>query len=322
MYIRVLAFVALSSALFVGPSLAATATCGGPEVTSCTNSFSPGDSGVSTGIYEFGENGRLVVQFETVLTNFNLTVTLAFPSNPLPLDSNEFPAGTVCVQYNGVGTNVCVRYDFTGNAGGPNQVPVKNTDYKGLITLTLSYINNTSFSVHTPAFGHAPGDITTFTENILTSYSANPIPSDPTMSGKTPGLSSVVALDELLTSTSTACPLTLTPTNNPSEQKPELEITLKIVSGSDCTATGLRDKTASLSVSTTDLNGNESFPALKNSEGNKFHWDSKNGLNEYDISLEGLPDGQYTATSFSSKVSPQSADFCVAGGVATLGTCP
>jgi hypothetical protein len=260
------------------------------------------------------------VQFETVLTTFDLTVSLTFPTNPLPLDPNEFPAGTVCVQYPSSSTNTCVVYNFSGTAGGPNGVPIKNTDYKGLITLTLSYL--TFQTVHTPAFGHAPGDITTFTENILTSYSANPVPADPTMSGKTPGLSSVVALDEPLTSSNTACPLTLTPTNNPSGQKPEVEATLRIVSGSDCGATGLRDKTASLSVSMTDINGNESFPALKNAEGNKFHWDSKNGLNEYDISLEGLPDGRYTATAFSSKVSPRSADFCMAGGVATVGTCP
>lgn len=314
MLIRLLALVALVLVLFVTPNLAAE--CDNFEGTTCSNLFTSGDT---TGVYDFGPNGRLVVQFDTVLISFNLMVTITFPTNPLPLDPNEFPSGTVCVPYT---SGSCVQYNFSGSAGGPHGVPIKNTDYKGLITLTLSYINNISFTVHTPAFGHAPGDITTFTENILTSYSANPTPSDPTMSGKTPGLSSVVALDEPLTSSNTACPLTLTPTNNPSEQKPELEVTLKIVSGSDCGATGLRDKTASLSVSTTDVNGNESFPALKNAEGNKFHWDSKNGLNEYDISLQDLPDGQYTATSFSSKVSPQSADFCVAGGVATLGTCP
>src|SRR5260370_6515692 len=121
------------------------------------------------------------------------------------------------------------------------------------------------------------------------------------MSGQTPGPSSVVALDEPLTSSNTACHLTLTSTKNPSEKKPEIEVALKEVGGSDCGATGLRDKTASLSVSTSDINGNESFPALKNAEGNKFHWDNKNGLNEYDISTEGLADGTYTATAFSSK---------------------
>ena len=188
-------------------------------------------------------------------------------------------------------------------------MPVKNKDYKGLITLTLSYVNSGSQVIQNPAFGHAPGDITTFTENILTSYSVIPEFSDPTMGGKVPGLSSVVALDEPLTENDTFCSLTLTPTNNPSEQKPQIEVTLKIVSGSNCAGTGLRDKTASLSVSTTD-GVTVSFPALKNVEGNKFHWDSKAGLNEYDISTDGLVSGQtYTVTVFSSKISPQSATF-------------
>jgi hypothetical protein len=319
---RILVLLVLSLTLLIAPSWGATCTQFVPG-NPCTNVVSPADT---TAIYEFGSQGRLVVQFETLLTTFSLTVTTSNPSNTTlqgELDPNEFPSGTSCVQYPSADLNTCIVYSFTGSGttgNGPNGVPVKNIDYQGLITLTLSYF--TFQTVHTPAFGHAPGDITTFTENILTSYSANPVASDPTMSGKTPGLSSVVALDEPLTSSNTGCPLTLTPTNNPSGQKPEVEVTMKIVSGTDCTATGLRDKTASLSVSMTDSAGNESFPALKNTEGNKFHWDNKNGLNEYDISLEGLSDGQYTATAFSSKVSPESADFCVANGTATLGTCP
>ena len=310
---RILTLLVLSLALFITPSSAAE--CDNFEGTTCSVLFTSADT---TGIYDFGPNGRLVVQFDTVLTTFNLTVTTTFPTNPLPLDLSEFPGTTVCVPYT---SGNCVQYNFSGGPG-PNGVPVKNTDYKGLITLVLSYINNIDFTIHTPAFGHAPGDITTFTENILTSYSANPTPSDPTMSGKTPGLSSVIALDEPLTSGNKACPLSLTPTNNASGQQAQMEVTLKEVAGSDCGATGIRDKTASLSVSTTDINGNESFPALKNTEGNKFHWDSKNGLNEYDISIEGLPDGTYTVTAFSSKVSPESATFCVANGAATVGNCP
>ncbi len=131
------------------------------------------------------------------------------------------------------------------------------------------------------------------------------------MDGSTPGLSSVAAADEPLTDNGndTLCSVTLTPTNNPSEQKSEIEVALKIVSGSNCSLPGLRDKTARLSVSTGG-GGNFSFPALKNVEGNKFHWDNKNGLNEYDISTEGLVSGQtYTVTVFSSKVSPQSRTF-------------
>ena len=131
------------------------------------------------------------------------------------------------------------------------------------------------------------------------------------MGGKTPGLSSVVALDAPFTEIGDSfCGLTLTPTNNPSEQKNQIEVTLKIVGpGSNCTTgTGLRDKTARLSVSTT-VGGNTIFPPIKNAEGNKFHWDSKNGLNEYDISLEDLPDGFYFVTVFSSKFSPRFTTF-------------
>jgi hypothetical protein len=204
------------------------------------------------------------------------------------------------------------QYDFTGNAGGPNNVPVKNTDYKGLIELTLSY--DTFQTVHQPAFAHAPGDTTTFTEDILTSYSTqcgNACFEDPTMDGSTPGLSSVVAADEPFTETGdTFCSLTVTSTNNASGQKPEEEVTLNIASGA-CGATGIRDKTARLSVSTTDpTTGNVTFPALKNVEANKFHWDNKNGLNEFDISTDGLVSGQtYTITVFSSKISPHSTTF-------------
>jgi len=307
MITRILLFLALAFVVSVTPSWAQEPVPCSGEGTVISCSFS---STQTTNTYEFFSDGRLVVQFDTVLTSFDLTVTVVHVTDPLPLDPKEFPSGTVCVKYSGNGGQ-CDRYDFSGTAvtGGFNGVPVKNKDYKGLITLTLSYVNSGSQVIQNPAFGHAPGDITTFTENILTSYSVIPEFSDPTMGGKVPGLSSVVALDEPLTENDTFCSLTLTPTNNPSEQKPQIEVTLKIVSGSNCAGTGLRDKTASLSVSTTD-GVTVSFPALKNVEGNKFHWDSKAGLNEYDISTDGLVSGQtYTVTVFSSKISPQSATF-------------
>jgi hypothetical protein len=307
---RMFALLALAISLF-------GTQCWAQEPVPCSSNsgiictFSPTQT---KNTYEFGDGSRLVVEFVTVLTTFTLEVDVSNPTNPLPLDPNEFPAGTVCVQYPSNATNVCDQYDFSGSAGGPHGVPVKNIDYKGLVSLTLSYF--TVQTVHNPAFGHAPGDITTFTEDILTSYSNVPTgcgPScDPTMGGKPPSLSSVIALDEAFTeSGDTFCgPLTLTSTNNPSDNKPQVEVTLKIVSGSNCSAKGIRDKTARLSVSTTDINGNVIFPALKNAEGNKFHWDNKNGLNEFDISTDGLVSGQvYTVTLFSSKISPQSATF-------------
>ena len=273
----------------------------------CT--FSPAQP---TNTYVFGDGSLLVVQFDTVLTTFTLEVDVSHPSNPLPFDLKEFPANTVCVQYFTNAPNVCDQYDFFGSSGGPNGVPVKNTDYKGLITLTLSYDANQT--VHNPAFGHAPGDFATatFTEDILTSYSVQGLP-DPTMGGKLPDLSSVVAFDEPFTGPATFCSLTVNPTNNSSEQKPQEEVTLKIASTSGgCSpgVPGIRDKTARLSVSTRDNDGNVVFPPLNNVEGNKFHWASKPGLNEYDISTDTLTSGQtYTVTVFSSKISPQSTTF-------------
>jgi hypothetical protein len=296
---RIFTLLVLAMALFVVPSWAATCVTDG---STCSNLVTPNDT---TAIFDFTQGGKgyLVVQFDTVLTTFTLTVdTSGFTDT---LDSSEFPAGTVCVTY---ASGSCVQYNISGNA---------TSDYKGLISLTLSYFTASDFVVHTPAFGHAAGDGTVVTVNILDAYSDDTICGaagciDPTMHGKVPGPSSLVALDEPLTSNSnTACsPLTLTPTNVSSGQKPQIEVTLKEVSGSNCGGPGLRDKTASLSVSTFDSNGNFIFPALKNVEGNKFHWDAKNGLNEYDISTDGLVSGQsYTVTIISSQVPPISATF-------------
>ncbi len=247
--------------------------------------------------------------FETVLTTFTLTVAVSHPTNPLPLDPNEFPSGTVCVQYPSNATNSCDQYDFTGSAGGPNGVPVRNTDYKGLITLTLSYF--ASQTVHNPAFGHAPGDITTFTEDILTSYSVLSPTSDPTMDGSTPGLSSVVALDEPFVETGDSfCSLTLQ--TAPFHVGQQIEVDFRLTNGTDCSS-GIRDKTARFSLSTRDSNLNVVFPALTDKEeANKFHWDNKNKVNEFDLSTVGLAPGNYTITVFSSKVSPQSISFVLA----------
>jgi hypothetical protein len=288
-------------------------TCGVEEANCHTFTSSS-----TTFTYNFSDHSHLTVQFVTVLTSFDLRVGESHPTdstaicegpcpNPIMLDPTEFPSGTVCVGYPGNFQGECDQYDFTGNAGGPNGVPVRNTDYKGLITLILSYF--TFQTIHDPAFGHAPGDVTTFTEDILTGYSIFPTgcgPScDPTMDGTTPGLSGVVPLDKpFVESGDTFCGLTVTPTNNLSGQKSEEEVTLVIASGT-CSGPGIRDKTARLSVS--DSNGNV---VLKNVEGNKFHWDNKNRLNEYDISTEGLVSGQtYTVTVFSGKVSPETATF-------------
>lgn len=325
MYIRVLALFVLAFLVCVSPNWAQS-NCGGDFPTPCsiTQSFSPAAGG-NIGIYDFTDGSRgssndgyLVVQFDTVLTSFSLTVTLDFTTNSvlaLELDPTEFPTGTVCVQYPSQDPSHCIQYDITGTASSPSGLPVKNVDYQGLISLTLSYFTVNGFLVQTPAFGHAPGDTNPpeFTVNILDAYSDDttcPTCGDPTMHGKIPTPSSLIALNEPLTSSSSkACSLTVSPpTNVPSGQKPQVEVTL--AEASACPGAGVRDKTARLSVSTFDLTGNFSFPPLKNVEGNKFHWDAKNGLNEYDISTDGLVSGQsYTVTVFSSQVAPISATF-------------
>jgi hypothetical protein len=303
MFKRIFAFLILAFALLGTQSWAATCF-GEGEGLSCTNTFSPTDT---TGTYEFFNDGRLIVQFDTVLTTFSLTVTVNHTIDPL--DPKEFSTGTVCVAYNSNGFQ-CDEYDFTGNKSGPNGVPVKNIDYKRLITLTLRYF--TSQAIHNPAFGHAPGDNATamYSENIITGYSTSPV-SDPTMIGKLPGLSAVAAFDEPLTENDSFC--FVSPTEGQTfTVGQEIEVSFRLFPSGSCAAnsgTPIRDKTASLSLSTMDTKGNVVFPPLRNKEeGNKFHWDHKDGLNEFDLSTEGLAPGPYKITVFGSKFSPMSVD--------------
>jgi len=305
MFKRTIGFLAVAFALFGTQCWAAT--CFSGELVSCTNTFSPADT---TGTYEFFGDGKLIVKFDTVLTTFNLTVTVDHTIDPL--DPNEFPAGTVCVKYVSNGGR-CDEYDFTGNKSGSNGVPVKNIDYKMMITLELSYV--TVQTIHTPAFGHAPGDNATavFRENILRGYSNSPVFSDPTMSGTLPGLSTVAAFDEPLTENDTYCWVSPAVDGQTYTVGQEIEVSFRLFPSPPCVAnpgTPIRDKTASLSLSTTDTSGNVVFPPrLEKEEGNKFHWDNKNGVNEFDLSTEGLQPGTYTITVFSGKFSPQSRDI-------------
>src|SRR5882672_3904083 len=170
MFKPIFGFLALAFSLFGTQCWAQDAPCFGEGAVTCT--FSPGNT---KGVYEFFDDGRLIVEFDAVLTTFTLTVNVSHPLNPPPFDPKEFPAGTSCVHYLTTLPTFCDQYDFTGSSSvGPNGVPVKNKDYKGLITLTLSYF--TSQVVHNPAFGHSPGDNATtfYSEDILTSYSQFP----------------------------------------------------------------------------------------------------------------------------------------------------
>jgi hypothetical protein len=307
---RILGLLAVAFSLFGTQCWAAT--CSSESAApSCTNTFSPTDT---TGTYEFFGDGELKVRFGAVLTTFNLTVTVNHTIDPL--DPNEFRTGTVCVKYAFNGGQ-CDEYDFTGNKGGPNGVPVKNIDYRMMITLELSYITNQT--IHTPAFGHAPGDNATavFSQNILRGYSNFPVFSDPTMCGVVPDLSTVAALDEPLTENDSYCWV------SPMEGQTftvgqDIEVSFQLFPSGICLnnpGTPIRDKTARLSLSTTDTMGNVVFPPrLDKEEGNKFHWDNKNGVNEFDLSTEGLQPGTYTITVFSSKFSPQSRDVTLTPG--------
>jgi hypothetical protein len=317
MLIRIFALFVLAFGLFVTQTQATTSTCVGASSEyegpppSCSNTFTPG--GVTTGVYDFSGtgDGKLIVSFDIVLTTFSLTVSVNHTIDPI--DFTVFPPGTACVPYEFNG-GLCDQYDFTGNSGGPNGVPVKNVDYKHLITLTLIYFTNQT--THTPAFGHAPGDITTFTEDILINYSSDPIAEGPTMGGTAPALSSVVGLDERLTGSDVICNLTLNPPGPYSAASvPEIEVTFQLFSGGGCSGTPLRDRTARLSISYFDpTTGNIVFPPIVDKEeAGKFHWDNKAGVNEYDLSTVGLPTGyQYTITVFSNNASPQSTSFFLA----------
>jgi hypothetical protein len=301
------ALLALAISLFGTQSWAAPATCTSEGPASCT--FSPGNT---TGTYEFGNDGRLIVQFDTVLTTFTLTATVNHTIDAL--DPKVFPPGTVCVQYE-FNSSQCDEYDFTGNAGGPNGVPVKNKDYKRLITITLEY--QTIQSIHSPAFGHAPGDNATavYSEDILTGYFQPPppspglvptlLPGDPVMIGKLPGLSSVAAFDEPLEETD--CFVWVSP--NEDQQftvGQEIEVEFQLFNNT-CPGSGdpIRDKDARLSFFTF-VNGQPVFvPVGKDEGGTHFHFDHDEGVNEREVDTEGLQPGTYYITVFSNEFSPQ-----------------
>ena len=305
---RVSVFLALAFALFgtrcwasIGPQ-----TCTPSESQGCTNTFSPG---VTEGVYDFTGtgDGKLTVHFVTVLMTFNLTVT--FNHTIDPLDPHVFPEGTVCTRYSTNVGNRCDQYDFTGNAGGPHGVPVKDTDYRGLITLTLDYF---AFqTAQSPAFGHAPGDITTFTKEILTAYFQRAF-SDPVKIGKVPGLSSVVSLDEPLDGSH--CFQFVSPTfNQPFTVGQEIEVEFRLFASAACSGKPIRDRDARLTVALTDSNGNfVSLAPVRNEEGKKFRFDPEDGVNVRELDTEGLAPGSYTITVFSDEFSPHSVSFVLA----------
>ena len=276
------------------------------------------------GTFDFSGTGDGVItfQFDTVLTNFTLTVTANEVTAITNLDPTEFPTGpmgTVCIPYT-AGSGFCVRYDVTGNvvANPPNFVPVRGVNYTGLITVTLNY--NSFYTPRIPAFGHDPENNPLFSEDILTSYvdenaAACTNCDEPAMGGKTPGISSFAALDKPFPNSAqgdTVCPfLTAVPQNSTNGQNPIVEVSFKLVSpnGTCGTSPALRDKTATLTVGKLS-GGNLVFVSLvNNGDSNKFHFDNTDGLNVQDINTNGLASGTYYVTVISELFSPVTTTF-------------
>jgi hypothetical protein len=297
------ALLALTISLFGTQCWASTCSGGGEGGVACTNTFIPTDT---TGTYNFGSDGQLIVHFDKVLSpGFSLTVTVVHPSDALlqsELDPNVFP-NTTCFHYLSSGS--CTQYNFTCTAGCQNIVPQKNRNYTGLITLTLTY--SSGDVAQDPAFGHAPGESTTFSEDILTGY-FQPTPEDPVMIGKTPGLSSVIALNKKLEETD--CFVWVSPTKDGQifTVGQEIEVEFQLFNGT-CPGTGdpIRDKDARLSFFTFDsITGQPVFVPVGKDEGGKhFHFDHDEGVNEREVDTEGLQPGTYYITVFSTEFSPQ-----------------
>jgi hypothetical protein len=323
----IFALLALVISLFGTQCWAQAAACGGLEQPPCplsiTNTFSPG---TTTNTYDFSAtgDGTLTVHFVRVLTTFTLTVTVDHTIDGLA--EGVFPPNTACVKYATNGSQ-CDEYDFTGNKGGPNGVPVKGTDYRGLITLTLSYFY--FGPVHNPAFLHAPGDNATavYTEDILRTYSSYPpcpdevtcdnappvtktntpnnaAVGDPTMDGDTPGLSAVAAFDKPLEETD--CFQWVSPTQNEVfTAGEEIEVEFQLFHGNTCAGAPIRDKDARLSLSRVDNRHLVLVRIGKDEGGNHFHFDNEDGVNEREVDTEGLQPGIYIITVFSDEFSPQ-----------------
>jgi hypothetical protein len=298
-------------------SWGATATCtafseteGSPP--SCPITF---NSGTTVGVYSFHDGSSLRVEFVGgVKTSFSLTVTeftLTDAQLAARLDPKVFPAGTTCFHYGGG----CEEYAFTGNAGGPNGVPVKNVDYRAPIKLELTYFS--SDPPNDPAFGHAPGESTTFSEDILTEY-IKPLLTDDTMDGSTPSLSSVIALNKPLQQNDTFC--WVSPTDGQIFRVgAEVEVAFKLFPSGPCvnnTGKAIRDSFARLSLARVDALGQVvAVVTVRSDDGGKhFQFDNEDRVNEREIDTEGLTPGSYVITVRSNKFPPQSRQIQLVAG--------
>ncbi len=313
---RMFAFLALAFALLGIQCWATPKTTSSPAVaailepSSCTagtefappcirNTFSPGNT---TGVYDFGASGRLVVEFVTVLPpGFTLDVTLQQQTATPPFDTEKFRADTTCFHYPG---NLCTQYNFTGNANGPNGVPQRNVNYQGRITVIDRY--SSGDQPNHPLFLHAPEFNTTFIKNILVAY-FRPM-GDDTMDGVVPSLSAVAAFNEPLDENDTFC--FVSPHSGQTfEIGQEIEVAFRLFPSGPCagnTGEPIRDKTARLSLAKI-VAGQPVFQRIRDHEdGNKFHFDHEDGVNVRELDTEGLTPGTYTITLISKMFPPQS----------------
>lgn len=330
MYIRVLALSVLALLLLVTPSWATDAVCT-PEDGFIACQFVQGTTNV-TGTFDFGVDGVISFQFDTILASFELDVSaVEDPTNTnFVVTGPDFPTGTVCIPYDGF-TNGngghCVRYNVTGVP-----FPVKGVNFSGLITVLLNY-DSRSITNGIPAFGHAPGDMTdsAFSEDILTFYVDPNAPNctnceDPVMGGKIPGISSFEAFKKPFASPVpsngyTVCNvpgspgLTAVSQNSTSGNNPIVEVSFKLAADFAHCSTGpfLRDKTATLSVGVLDVTtGNVTpQPLINGGDSNKFHFNNQNGVNVQDINTNGLQSGTYQVTVISTVFSPVNTTFII-----------
>jgi hypothetical protein len=300
---RLFSFLIITILLMCGRSMA-------QEGTSITHTFSPGNNSFE---YFFPGNGSLRVEFVGgVLRNFDLTVTVVTLTDAqlgARLDPKVFPAGTTCFHY-GSPTG-CKEYAFTGTAGGPNGVPVKNVDYKPPIRLTLTYTPVSTDTVKDPAFGHAPGESTTFSEDILIDYT-NVSPDD-TMDGSTPSLSSVIALNKPLEETDSFCWVSPPTDGQTYTVGTEVAVEFQLFASGGCpnTGTSIRDHFARLSL----VDANAQFQPVRSDEGGKnFQFDNNEKVNEREFSTAGLAPGFYSITVRSTKFSPQTRQIQLVTG--------
>ena len=277
--------------------------CGEEPPCSITHVFSPGNNSF---LYDFSalDSSTLRVDFVGgVLTTFSLTVTDATLTDSqlaARLDPRVFPAGTSCFHYSVDG--LCHQYHFMGNAGGPNGVPVLRVDYnRPGIKLELTYFS--SDPAHDPAFGHAPGESTTFSEDVLADY-RRPLGDDTMCSDAIPGLSDVIALNQPLEENDTYCWVSPTP-GQMFKMGNDVDVAFRLFASGPCTGntgTPLRDRDARLSL----YNSAGVFQQVRVKH---FHFDPNEGVNRAEIDTEDLTPGTYCVTVRSDEFSPQTRCF-------------